>query len=53
MPINNMTYTKGRPSKAKGQAEKAARDKQRFSQTRLTIKLSRDSVTVEHFSKKG
>ena len=53
MPVSNGTYTRGTQARVRGKTEKAAQNKERFSQSRFTIKFSRDSFTVEHIRKKG
>lgn len=53
MPISNGTYSRGREVKIKGKAERAQKDKARFCQTKFSIRFSRDSLTIEHTTKKG
>ena len=53
MPINNSTYSRGTQAKTRGKADRAQKDKARFCQTKFSIRFSRDSLTIEHISKKG
>ena len=53
MPVSNSTYTRGSKAKTKGASEKAAMNRQRFSQTRFAIRFRNNGLEFETIKKRS
>ena len=53
MPVSNGTYTRGTQARVRGKTEKAAQNKERFCQTKFTIRFRNSGIEFEHTKKRG